>query len=62
MNEAYKILVETSETKRPTRRWESDIKMDLREMGFEGVDFIHLAQDRTQLRTFVNTAMKFQIS
>jgi hypothetical protein len=28
------------------RRWEDNIRMDLREMGWEGVDWIHLAQDR----------------
>jgi hypothetical protein len=33
---------------RPRHRWEDDIKMDLREMGWEGVDWIHLDQDRDQ--------------
>jgi hypothetical protein len=31
---------------RPRRRWEDGIRMDLREIGFGGVDFIRLAQDR----------------
>jgi hypothetical protein len=33
---------------RPRRRWENNIKTDLREIGWEGVDWIHLAQDRDQ--------------
>jgi hypothetical protein len=47
----YRILVGKSEGKRPfgrTRlRWEDNIKMDLQEVGFEGMDWIELAQDRT---------------
>jgi hypothetical protein len=31
---------------RPTRRWEDNIKMNLREIGWGGVDSIHLAQDK----------------
>jgi hypothetical protein len=46
----YKVLVAKPEGKRPLRRsrcrWEDNIKMDLREMVFGGVDWIHLAQDR----------------
>jgi hypothetical protein len=30
---------------RPRRRWEDNIKMDLQEVGFEGIDWIELAQD-----------------
>jgi hypothetical protein len=41
---------------RPRRRWE-DIRMDLREVGWEGVDWILLAQHRDQWRTLVNTVM-----
>jgi hypothetical protein len=33
---------------RPRRRWEDNIKMDLREIGWAGMDWIHLAQDRDQ--------------
>jgi hypothetical protein len=43
---------------RPRRRWENNIKIDHRELGWEGVDLIHLAQDRYQWRTLVNTIMK----
>jgi hypothetical protein len=33
---------------RPKHRWEDNITMDLREIGWEGVDWMHLAQDRDQ--------------
>jgi hypothetical protein len=35
--------------------------MDLREIGWEGVDWMHLAQDRDKWRAFVNTAMKLRV-
>jgi hypothetical protein len=38
-------------------RWDGNIKMDLREIGFDGMDWIDLVQDRNQLRDLVNTAM-----
>jgi hypothetical protein len=40
---------------RPRRRWVDNIKMDLREIGWDGIDWIELAQDRDQWRTLVNT-------
>jgi hypothetical protein len=47
---AYSILVWRPEGRRPLgrprRRWEDNIKMDLGEIGFGNVDWIHLAQDR----------------
>jgi hypothetical protein len=49
---AYMILVAKQEGKRPLgrrrHRWEDNIKMDLREIGWDGMDWIHLAQDRNQ--------------
>jgi hypothetical protein len=61
----YKILVGKPEGKRPLgrprRRWEDNIRMDLGEIGWEGVDWIHLAQDRDQWRALVNTVMNFQV-
>jgi hypothetical protein len=46
----YKILTGNTERDRPLgrhwRRWKDNIKMDLKEMGFEGVDWIHLAHDK----------------
>jgi hypothetical protein len=54
---AYNILVGRPEGRkplgRPRRRWE-DIKMDLREIGFGGVDWINWAQDRNRWWTLVN--------
>jgi hypothetical protein len=44
---------------RPTRRWES-IKMDLREVGWEGVDRIYQTQNRDQWRGVVNTVMNLR--
>jgi hypothetical protein len=42
---------------RPRRRWKNNIKMDFREIGWGGVDWIDLVQDRDQWRAFVNTLM-----
>jgi len=38
-------------------RWEDNIRMDFREIGWENVDWIHLTQDRNQWRTLVNKVM-----
>jgi hypothetical protein len=43
--------------RRPKHRWEENIRMDLREVGWEIVDWIHLAQDRDQWLAVVNTVM-----
>jgi hypothetical protein len=52
MKDVYKILVRKPEGKRPLRkprrRWEDNIKMSHREIYLEGVDWIHLVQDRDQ--------------
>jgi hypothetical protein len=62
---AYKILVGKPEGKRPLGRprhgWVDNIKMDLREIGWDGVDWIDLAQDRDQWRALVNTVMNLQV-
>jgi len=42
---------------RPKHRWENNIRMDLREIGWKGVDWIYLAQDRDQWRAVMNTVM-----
>jgi hypothetical protein len=61
----YRILVGRSKGKRPPRRprrrWEDNIKMDLRELGIDGANWIRLAQDRVQWRAFVSMVMNFQI-
>jgi hypothetical protein len=46
---------------RPRRRWEDNIKMDLREIGFEDVDWIILARDRDRWRALVNTVMNLRL-
>jgi hypothetical protein len=45
---------------RPRRRWEVNIKMDLREIGINGTNCIRLAQDRVQWLGFVNTVMNLR--
>jgi hypothetical protein len=61
----YRVLVGRSEGKRPLgrprRRWEDNIKMDLGEIGIDGVNWIQLAQNRVQWRAFVNTVMNLRI-
>jgi hypothetical protein len=62
---AYRILVEKQEGKRPLgrprRRCVDNIKMDLRVIGWGGMDWIDLAQDRDQWRALVNTVMSFRV-
>jgi hypothetical protein len=62
---AYKILVGKPDVKRPLgrprRRGLDNIKIDLREIGCDGVDWIDLAQDRDQWMALVNTVMKLRI-
>jgi hypothetical protein len=62
---AYRILVGKPEGKRPLgrlrRTWVGNIKMDLREIGWDGVDWIHMAQDRDQWRALVNTVLKLRV-
>jgi hypothetical protein len=62
---AYRILVGKPEGKRPLgrprRRWVDNIKMDLREIEWDDVDWIELAQDRDQWRALVNTVMNLRI-
>lgn len=43
------------------RRWEGNIKVDLEEMGWKGVNWICLAEDRDKWRDAVNTAMKLRV-
>jgi hypothetical protein len=62
---ACRILVGKSDGKRPLgrprHRWVNNIKMDLVEMGLDGVDWIDLAQDRDQWRALVYTVMNLQV-
>jgi hypothetical protein len=62
---AYRILMGKPEGKRPLksprRRWVDNIKMDLREIGWDGVDCIDLAQDRDHWRALMNTVMNLRV-
>jgi hypothetical protein len=62
---AYRILVGKPEGKRPLGRPRcrgvDTIKMDLREIGWDGVDWIDRAQDRDQWRALVNTVMNLRV-
>jgi hypothetical protein len=64
MRDAYKILVRIPERKRllgrPKHRWKDNIRIDLREIGWEVVDWIHAAQDRDQWQALVNMVMNLQ--
>jgi hypothetical protein len=62
---AYRILVGKPEGRRPVGRprlmWVGNIKMNLREIGWDGVDWIDLAQNRDQWRALVNTVMNLRV-
>jgi hypothetical protein len=61
----YRLLVGRPEGKRPLgrprRRWEYNIKMDLRKIGIDGTNWIQLAQDRVQWRACVNTVINLRL-
>jgi hypothetical protein len=58
-------LVGKSEGKRPLgrprHRWKDDIRMDLGTIGWEGIDWMHLAQDRDQWQALVTTVMNLRV-
>jgi hypothetical protein len=63
---AYRLLVGKPEGKRPLgrarRRWVDNIKMDLLEIGWGGVDLIGLGQDRDKCRALMNAIMNLRVS
>jgi hypothetical protein len=65
MRYALKILVGKPDRKRqlgrPRHGWEDDIRTHLREIGWESVGGIHLAQNRGQWRAFVNNVMSLRV-
>jgi hypothetical protein len=62
---AKRILMVKSEGKRPLRRsrrrWVDNIKTDFREIGWDGMDWIDLAEDRNQWRALVNTVLNYRV-
>jgi hypothetical protein len=63
--DAYRIFVGKPEGKRPLgrqrRTWVDNIKIDLREIEWDGMDWIHLGQDKDQWRALVNTVMNLRV-
>jgi hypothetical protein len=46
---------------KPRRRWEDNIEMDIREIGWGGMDWIDLAQDRDRWRALLNTVINLRV-
>jgi hypothetical protein len=65
LRNSHGILVGKPERKRPLgrprRRWEDNIRKDLREAGLTGVNWVNLDQDRDQWRAFVNAVMNLRV-
>jgi hypothetical protein len=63
---AYRIFIGKTEGKipqgRPRRMWEDNIKMDVREIGWGGMDWIDLVQNRDRWRALVSTVMNVWVS
>jgi hypothetical protein len=61
----YKVLVRNPEGKRPLgrprRRWEDNIRMELGEIRWEGVDWIHLALETDEWRALMNMEINLQV-
>jgi hypothetical protein len=62
---AYRVLVGRPGGRRPLgrprRRWEDNIKMDLQEVGWGGMDWIDMAQDRDRWRAVVSAVMNLRV-
>ena len=62
---AYRVLVGKPERNRQfgrtRRRWEDNIKMDLKVVGCGGMDWIDLAQDKMRWRALVNAVMNLRV-
>ena len=58
---AYRVLLGKRPLERPRRRWEDNIKMDLREVGCDPGDRIGLAEHRDQWRYYVRAVMNLRV-
>ena len=62
----YRVLVGKHEGKsplgRPRLRWENNIKMEPQEVGYGGMDWIDVAQDRDRWRALVNAVMNLRVA
>jgi hypothetical protein len=58
----HRVLVGKPEGRRPRRRWEDNIKMDLQEVGGGCADWMELAQDRDRWRALVSTVKNPRVS
>jgi hypothetical protein len=63
---AYRILMGRPEERRPLgrtrRRWEANIKMDLQDVGWGGMEWIDMAQDRDRWRAVVSAVMNLRVA
>jgi hypothetical protein len=63
---AYRVFLGKPEGKRqlgrPKRRWEDNINMDLKQVGWEGMDWIDLAPDRDRWRVLVNAVVNLRVT
>lgn len=61
----YKVLIGMPEGRRPLgrlrRTWEVNVKTDLTEIGIDGVNWMHLGQNRARWRAFLNTAINLRV-
>jgi len=62
---AYRVLVGRPEARRPlgrpSLRWDDNIKMDLQDVGWRGVDWIAVAEDRDRWRALMNAVMNIRV-
>jgi hypothetical protein len=65
MSNSYEMLFRKRggrrQLERPRHSWEENIKIDLKETGYDGVDWIHLSQDTVRWRALVNTIANLRI-